>query len=110
MSELKNHWLLKPFRNFYTATLVAWLVWVIGLDNNNMRIVISNRMKMMALEKEKSILNEKIKLVNKEREEVLGNPHMLEKWARETYLMRRPNEDVYVIVDENNTLLESKRE
>jgi cell division protein DivIC len=102
MSDLKNHWLLKPFRNFYTATLFAWLVWVIGLDNNNIRVVFSNRMKMNALEKEKSALNEKIKLVNKEREEVLGNPRMLEKWARETYLMRRPKEQVYVIVDENN--------
>ncbi|REA62165.1 septum formation initiator family protein [Dyadobacter luteus] len=102
MSDLKNHWLLKPFRNFYTATLFAWLVWVVGLDNNNIRVVFSNRMKMNALEKEKSALNEKIKLVNKEREEVLGNPRMLEKWARETYLMRRPKEQVYVIVDENN--------
>ena len=102
MSDLKNHWLLKPFRNFYTATLFAWLVWVVGLDNNNIRVDFSNRMKMNALEKEKSALNEKIKLVNKEREEVLGNPRMLEKWARETYLMRRPKEQVYVIVDENN--------
>ncbi|HEV7381707.1 MAG TPA: septum formation initiator family protein [Dyadobacter sp.] len=102
MSDLKNHWLLKPFRNFYTATLFAWLVWVVGLDNNNIRVVFSNRMKMNTLQKEKNALDEKIRLVNKEREEVLGNPRMLEKWARETYLMRRPKEEVYVIVDENN--------
>lgn len=109
MSELKNHWLLKPFRNFYTATLVAWLVWIVALDNNNLRIVISNRMKMKALEEEKEAFDEKIKLVKKERDEVLGNPHMLEKWARETYLMRRPNEDVYVIVDENRAPRENSK-
>lgn len=57
---------------------------------------------MNTLQKEKNALDEKIRLVNKEREEVLGNPRMLEKWARETYLMRRPKEEVYVIVDENN--------
>ena len=101
MSDLKNHWLFKPFRNFFTATTLAWFLWVLVLDNNNLRVVLANRMKMTALEKEKSVLKEKIRLVKKERDEVQGNPQMLEKWAREKYLMRRPNEDVYVIVDEN---------
>jgi cell division protein FtsB len=109
MSDYKNRsfWILKPLRNFYTATFLAWLVWILVLDNNNLRIVISNRMKMKKLEKEKSALKEKIRLVKKERDEVLGNPNMLEKWAREKYMMRRPNEDVYVIVDENNAAVES---
>lgn len=70
----------------------------------------SNRMKMKELEKEKSILEDKIKQVKKERNEVFGTPKMLEKWAREKYLMRKPHEDVYVIVDENNQPIESKKE
>ena len=102
MPDLRNHWALRPLRNFYTATLVAWLVWILVLDNNNLRVVISNRMKMKELEKEKSVLKEKIGQVKKERDEVFGNPKMLEKWAREKFMMRRPNEDVYVIIDENN--------
>lgn len=65
---------------------------------------------MKELEKEKSILNDKIKQVKRERNEVFGNPKMLEKWAREKYYMRRPNEDVYVIVDGNNQPIESKKE
>ena len=108
MSDLRNHWAFRPLRNFYTATLVAWLVWILVLDNNNLRVVISNRMKMKELEKEKSILKEKIGQVKKERDEVFGNPKMLEKWAREKFMMRRPNEDVYVIIDENNEPVESK--
>jgi len=108
MSDLRNHWAFRPLRNFYTATLVAWLVWILVLDNNNLRVVISNRMKMKELEKEKSVLKEKIGQVKKERDEVFGNPKMLEKWAREKFMMRRPNEDVYVIIDENNEPAESK--
>ena len=110
MLDFKNHWALRPLRNFYTATLVAWLVWILVLDNNNARIVISNRMKMKELEKEKSVLKEKIQQVKKERDEVFGNPRMLEKWAREKFMMRRPNEDVYVIIDENNQPVESNKE
>jgi cell division protein DivIC len=48
--------------------------------------------------------------VKKERNEVFGNPKMLEKWAREKFMMRRPKEEVYVIVDENNQPVESKKE
>jgi len=110
MLDFKNHWALRPLRNFYTATLVAWLVWILVLDNNNARIVVSNRMKMKELEKEKSVLKEKIQQVKKERDEVFGNPKMLEKWAREKFMMRRPNEDVYVIIDENNQPVESNKE
>jgi cell division protein FtsB len=97
-------------RKFYTATFVVWLVWILFLDNNNIKVVMSNRMKMKELEKEKSILEDKIKQVKKERNEVFGTPKMLEKWAREKYLMRKPHEDVYVIVDENNQPIESKKE
>ena len=108
---MKNNsfWSLHTLKNFYIATLVAWLGWVIFLDNNNARIVISNRIKMKELEKEKAILLEKIGQVKQERNEVLGNPKMMEKLAREKFLMRRPNEQVYVIVDENNQPVESKK-
>jgi cell division protein FtsB len=105
-----SFWNLQSFKNFYIATLLAWLVWILFLDNNNMRIVMSNRMKMKELEKEKSILLTKIRQVKKERNEVFGNPKMLEKWAREKFMMRKPNEEVYVIVDENNQPVESKKE
>jgi cell division protein FtsB len=97
-------------RKFYTATLVVWLVWILFLDNNNLKVVLSNRVKMKELEKEKSILEDKIKQVKKERNEVFGSAKMLEKWAREKYLMRKPHEDVYVIVDENNQPIEKKKE
>ncbi|GGC07888.1 MULTISPECIES: FtsB family cell division protein [Dyadobacter] len=105
-----SFWTLQSLKNFYIATLLAWLVWILFLDNNNMRIVMSNRMKMKELEKEKSILLTKIRQVKKERNEVFGNPKMLEKWAREKFMMRKPNEEVYVIVDENNQPVESKKD
>jgi cell division protein FtsB len=108
MSDLKrsSYWPFNWLRKFYTGTFVFWLVWILFLDNNNLKVVISNRMKMKALEKERDVLKDKIIEVKKERSEVLGSPKLLEKWAREEYLMRRPNEDVFVIVDENNQPVE----
>ena len=45
-------------------------------------------------------LDGKIKELEKERRMVIGNPALLEKYAREKYLMKKDNEDVFVIVEE----------
>ncbi|QRR02281.1 FtsB family cell division protein [Dyadobacter sandarakinus] len=110
MPDKPSNFSVAALRNFYVATLVAWLVWILFLDNNNIRVVLSNRMKMKELENEKAVLTEKIKQKKKERNEVFGSPKMLEKWAREKFKMRKPTEEVYVIVDANNKPVESSSE
>ncbi len=109
LADRAAQWLVAAAIGFGTLTFLAWFFWILFLDNNNMRIVISNRMKMKELEHEKGILLGKIKEVKKERNEVFGNPKMLEKWARENFMMRKPNEEVYVIVDEKNQPVEGKK-
>ncbi|MPR34514.1 FtsB family cell division protein [Salmonirosea aquatica] len=103
------YWLLRLMRylrNFYIATLVGWVVWVVFIDDNNIFVVLSNRQKMKDLEQDRLYYQEQVRLVKKERQEVFGNQAMVEKWAREKYLMRKPTEDVYVIVDENGQSIE----
>ncbi len=111
MFNWKEHHFFKSdfLKSLYPVTLIVWVIWVVFLDNNNISVVLSNKMKMHELEKERAILLEKITNVKRERNEVFGNPKMLEKWAREKYMMRKPNEDVYIIVDENNNLFESSQ-
>ncbi len=100
--------ILVHLRKFYTGTLVAWLVWVVFIDSNNLFVLLENRQKMKDLERDLNYYKEQVKLVKKERREVFGNKAMLEKWAREKYLMRKPTEDVYVIVDENGQSIEKE--
>ncbi len=52
------------------------------------------------MEAEKEFYEQQIKQVNQDREELLTNDQQLEKVAREKYLMKKPEEDVYVIVGE----------
>ena len=42
---------------------------------------------------------EKMEEVEKDRRALMGNADLLEKYAREKYLMKRPNEDVFIIVE-----------
>ncbi len=52
------------------------------------------------LESQRVYYVNKIEEVQKDREELFSNPEMLEKFAREKYLMKKPTEDIYVIVKE----------
>jgi cell division protein FtsB len=38
--------------------------------------------------------------VKKDREELLSNQELLEKFAREKYLMKKKTEDIYLVVEE----------
>ena len=49
------------------------------------------------LENRKVYFEEQIKTVRKELDQLKSNPATLEKYARERYLMKRDNEDLFVV-------------
>jgi cell division protein FtsB len=53
--------------------------------------------KLRSLENEKEYYQEKISEVEKDREELMTDKELLEKFAREKYLMKKPTEDVFII-------------
>jgi len=88
----------KQLKNFYFLFSLGFLVWMLFLDANNLGSQIIRSNKLDALEKEKAFYQEKIKTVEAEREELMTDDELLEKFAREKYLMKKPHEDVFVIV------------
>lgn len=99
---------LRHLKKFYTGTFVVWLFWILFVDDNKLSVVLENRRKMIELERDLNYYKEQVRRVRQERKEVFGNDAMLEKWAREKYLMRKPTEDVYVILDENGESIEKR--
>ena len=90
----------KTFRNFYIITTAIFILWMLVLDSNNLVARFQLSSKLNALEDEKEYYQEKIKEVQKDREELFGNRESIEKFAREKYLMKKETEDIYVIVEE----------
>lgn len=101
---MKN--LLRSVRNFYVATALALLAWMTFFDANDLPSQIQNWLKLRELEEETVFYQTEIRHVQSERREVLGNDRLREKFAREKYLMKKPTEDVFVIVDEQNEPIE----
>jgi len=90
----------KVFRNFYFLAGLFFLVWMAFLDSNNLMARFNLSSKLNALENEKEYYEEKIKEVEKDRNELFGTKESLEKFAREKYLMKKETEDVFIVVEE----------
>lgn len=91
--------LLKFTGNFYVVSTLLFLFWVIFIDSNNLIVHARLTKKLWDLENQKEYYQEKKKHIQQERQELLTNSELLEKFARERYLMKKPTEDLYVIVE-----------
>lgn len=88
------------FRNFYGVTLVCFLVWLTFLDSNDLISRFKMGAKLRSLNNEKEYYQEKIEEVEKDRKELLTNKELLEKFAREKYLMKKEKEDIFIIQED----------
>lgn len=84
-------------RNYYFAAGLLFLVWILFLDKNDLVSNFRTTRKVNALQAEKKYYIEKIDEIKKERKTLFGNPELLEKYAREKYLMKKPSEDIYIV-------------
>ncbi len=90
--------LLKLGGNFYGLATLCFLSWMIFIDSNNLVNQFKLSQKLNQLEDQKEYYQERKVKIKSEREELMSNPELLEKFAREKYLMKKPSEDLYVIV------------
>lgn len=88
------------FRNFYFVTGVCFLCWMTFMDSNDLISRFQMGSKLRSLENEKEYYLEKMQEVELDRKELLTNQQLLEKFAREKYLMKKESEDVFIIQEE----------
>ena len=87
-------------RNFYILFSLFFVIWMLFVDTNDVFTQFQLNQQRKNLEDEKAYYIEKIQEVKRDREELLGNDKLLEKFAREKYLMKKPSEDLYIVVEE----------
>jgi cell division protein DivIC len=92
--------LLRVFRSFYFLTGMGFLVWMLVFDANDLGKQFEIYRKWQDLQAEKKYYQDNIEVVKKDRAELMSSPALLEKFARERYLMKRPGEDLFILVPE----------
>jgi cell division protein FtsB len=93
-------WVQRYGRNFYLMSTLALLVWLTVFDSNDFISQYHNWRRLKDAYAEKAYYEEKTIEVTEDRTELMANPKLVEKFAREKYLMKKPNEDVYLVVEE----------
>ena len=88
------------FRNFYVVTGLLFFIWLLLLDSNDLISRFKLTAKVNSLENEKEFYLEKISEVEKDRKELLTNKELLEKFAREKYLMKKEKEDIFIVQED----------
>ena len=89
---------LRVVRSFYFLTGMGFLVWMLVFDANDLGKQFDIYRKWQELRNEKQYYLDNIEVVKRDRAELMSSPALLEKFAREKYLMKRPGEDVFVLV------------
>lgn len=89
--------------NLYLLVGIGFLVWMIFLDANSLVVHLQLNSEIENLEQQKNQLQKEI-AIDKEASEKLKDPENLEKFARETYFMKKDNEEVFLI-EINDSLL-----
>ncbi|WP_232336466.1 FtsB family cell division protein [Mucilaginibacter aquatilis] len=87
-------------KNKYFLVTVAFVVWMLFFDKNDLYTQYEHRQQLTKLEQERDFYTKETAEVAKELDELTSDPKKLEKFAREKYLMKKADEDVFVIVTE----------
>ena len=88
------------FKNKYLLTIVGLTIWVAFFDKNDWSTQRELRAEVKKLQEERNYFAKEIGGITSDIKELSTNPKTLEKFAREKYLMKRDNEDIFVIVEE----------
>ena len=91
--------LLNLIKNKYFLASIAFIVWMLFFDRNDLASQYNYRTQVNKLEEEKEFYIQQITQVEKDLKELDSDQDKLEKFARERYFMKRDNEDVFVIID-----------
>jgi cell division protein FtsB len=89
---------LNLIKNKYFLTVIALIIWLIFFDKNDFFTQRETLQKLKKLKHDRNYYTAQIENNKRELNELKTNKESLEKFAREKYLMKKENEDVFVFV------------
>lgn len=100
--KLQQHKYLKYLLNPYVTVSVAFIIWMLFFDDNS--LLFHKELDAVIKEKEAEIelYQEEIEK-DKKAIQFLKNEDNLENFARETYYMKKDNEEIYIIEYDNKS-------
>jgi cell division protein DivIC len=93
-------------KNKYFLTGTGFVIWMLFFDPRDVFSQFEHTKELNELKTSKAFYEKEIAKETAELEQLKTNPATLEKYAREKYLMKKDNEDLYIVpekkMDKNN--------
>ncbi len=85
----------------FLVAFILFLAWIIFFDENSIVAHVQNRQRLQELIQQKVYYKERIISDKQKLEDLNSGLEELEKFAREQYYMSKPDEDVFIVVEED---------
>ena len=99
MEKLKNIWTYIRCHK-YSITIIAFVLIIGVIDENSLIVRYSHKLEIDRLEDEISYYRKRFEEDSHMLKEITTNKEALEKVAREKYMMKRADEDIFVFEDD----------
>ncbi len=86
------------FRNKYLLTILIFFLWLLLFDSNNLISRYKDMRELHKLKTDREYYINRIEEDKRKLHELKTDNHNLEKFAREQYRMKKPDEDIYIIL------------
>lgn len=84
-------------KNKYFLTGTGFVIWMLFFDPRDVFSQLEHTKELKELKTSKAFYEKEIAKETAELEQLKTNPATLEKYAREKYLMKKDNEDLYIV-------------
>lgn len=99
MQQLRN-----IFTNKYLITGIAFVVWMLFFDRNDISLQLKRVNELKKLQESEKVMDQQITDTKHELSLLKTNPETLEKYAREKYMMKKDNEDLFIITPDSSSI------
>ncbi len=86
-------------KNKYILSLVVFVVWISFFDRNDLITQWERKKELQKVETSKAYYETEISATRKELSDLDQDSRILEKMAREKFYLKRPNEDLFLVID-----------
>lgn len=100
--KILNSGLLKIISNKFVIASVLFLAWIIFFDENSIVSHMKNKQHLNDLTHQKEYYKNRIESDQQKLEDLSKGKEELEKFAREQYYMSKPDEDVFIVEEEED--------
>ena len=88
---------LSILKNKYFIAVACFIIWMLFFDPKDLSLISSRQEKLGELQKSERKLDQQITETRNELSLLKTNTKTIEEYAREKYLMKKDNEDLFIV-------------